>query len=90
MLYTDCDCGMHEWIHLYEQGQIIVDAIQNATGCSEEEAWEQWADNHDSQAATPAETLAYSDATDRDASTDGQDSDGTMGYDAVNGEHVFS
>jgi hypothetical protein len=74
---------MHEWMHLYEQGQIIVDTIKNATGCTEEEAWEQWADDNDSKAATPAETLAYSDGTD-------QDSDGTMDYDAVNGEHVFS
>lgn len=58
-LYEDCDCDMPEWVPVYEEGEAVVIAMQNATGCSQEEAWAQWADDNASESGTDAQTIAY-------------------------------
>ena len=58
-LYVDCDCDMPEWMPVYERGEAVVIAMQHAAGCSQEEAWAQWADDNASETGTDAVTIAY-------------------------------
>jgi hypothetical protein len=58
-LYVDCDCDLAEWRFVYELGEPAVVAMQNATGCREQEAWAQWADDRASETGTEARTIAY-------------------------------
>jgi hypothetical protein len=58
-LYVDCDCDTPEWMPVYERGEAVVIAMQHAAGCSQEEAWAQWADDNASETGTDAVTIAY-------------------------------
>jgi hypothetical protein len=64
-LYVDCDCDIAEWHFVYFLGEPAVVAMQNATGCSQQEAWAQWADDNASETGTEAVTIAY-DAVNED------------------------